>query len=289
MSEISALDFKSATLYAIRVVLQHADTKVLVKALKKRMADAGTFYENEPVVIDAAKVDSVVDWATLLKAFADHRLPVIGVVAQGDNLIAAKACGLAAVDLSSNTVRNVSETKTAASVAEPVTANVPTPESAGSDNAAKAASTTASGAVSTDSVGTVAPVTTSGATLAASEASITDRPAATPTMVVRGPLRSGQRVYARQSDLIVMGVVSRGAEVIADGNIHVYGPLRGKAMAGARGDTAARIFTTGLDAELVAVAGIYRVIDSKLPAELHQRPAVIQLQKDALHLTPLEK
>jgi septum site-determining protein MinC len=108
-------------------------------------------------------------------------------------------------------------------------------------------------------------------------------------MVVRGPLRSGQRVYARQSDLIVMGVVSRGAEVIADGNIHVYGPLRGKAMAGARGDTAARIFTTGLDAELVAVAGIYRVIDSKLPAELHQRPAVIQLQKDALHLTPLEK
>jgi hypothetical protein len=59
-------------------------------------------------------------------------------------MIAAKACGLAAVDLSSNTVRNVSETKTAASVAEPVTANVPTPESAGSDNAAKAASTTAS-------------------------------------------------------------------------------------------------------------------------------------------------
>jgi septum site-determining protein MinC len=108
-------------------------------------------------------------------------------------------------------------------------------------------------------------------------------------MVVRGPLRSGQRVYARQSDLIVMGVVSRGAEVIADGNIHVYGPLRGKAMAGARGDTAARIFTTGLDAELVAVAGIYRVIDSKLSAELHQRPAVIQLQKDALHVTPLEK
>jgi septum site-determining protein MinC len=108
-------------------------------------------------------------------------------------------------------------------------------------------------------------------------------------MVVRGPLRSGQRVYARQSDLIVMGVVSRGAEVIADGNIHVYGPLRGKAMAGARGDTAARIFTTGLDAELVAVAGIYRVIDAKLSAELHQRPAVIQLQKDALHVTPLEK
>jgi septum site-determining protein MinC len=260
-TDISALDFKSATLYAIRVVLQHADTKALIKALKKRMADAGAFYENEPVVIDAGSVDEVVDWAPLLKAFADHRLPVIGVVAQGDNLAAAKACGLAAVDLSTSPVRNAAETQTAASVVEPVTANVPAPAAA--DEA--------------------------GATVTHSKTSNTDSPNAAPTMVVRGPLRSGQRVYARQSDLIVMGVVSRGAEVIADGNIHVYGPLRGKAMAGARGDTAARIFTTSLDAELVAVAGIYRVIDSKLPAELHQRPAVIQLQKDALHLTPLEK
>lgn len=254
-TEISALDFKSATLYAIRVVLQHADTQALIQALKKRMADAGAFFENEPVVIDAGTVDEVVDWVPLLKAFADHRLPVIGVVAQGDNLAAAKACGLTAVDLSTSPVRNASETKTAASVAEPVTANVPAPAAAD----------------------------------AASNTSHTDSPTAAPTMVVRGPLRSGQRVYARQSDLIVMGVVSRGAEVIADGNIHVYGPLRGKAMAGARGDTAARIFTTGLDAELVAIAGIYRVIDTKLSVELHQRPAVIQLQKDALHLTPLEK
>ena len=295
-TEISALDFKSATLYAIRVVLQHADTEALIKALKKRMADAGTFFENEPVVIDAGAVDAVVDWVPLLKAFADHRLPVIGVVAQGDNLAAAKACGLAAVDLSTSPVRNASDTQTAASVAEPVTASVPTPAAADGIAAtantldpANSASTAASVGVSTGAADAAALATTSGAMVALSKTSNTDAPAAAPTMVVRGPLRSGQRVYARQSDVIVMGVVSRGAEVIADGNIHVYGPLRGKAMAGARGDTAARIFTTGLDAELVAVAGIYRVIDSKLPAELHQRPAVIQLQKDALHLTPLEK
>ena len=280
-TEISALDFKSATLYAIRVVLQHADTKALIKALKKRMADAGAFYENEPVVIDAGSVDEVVDWAPLLKAFADHRLPVIGVVAQGENLAAAKACGLAAVDLSTSPVRNALDTQTAASVAEPVTANVPAPAAA--DGAPSAAQPAEAGGADQ------AAATTSGMKTATSATTNTDVPGAAPTMVVRGPLRSGQRVYARQSDLIVMGVVSRGAEVIADGNIHVYGPLRGKAMAGARGDTAARIFTTTLDAELVAVAGIYRVIDSKLPAELHQRPAVIQLQKDALHLTPLEK
>jgi septum site-determining protein MinC len=277
-TEISALDFKSATLYAIRVVLQHADTKALVKALKKRMADAGAFYENEPVVIDAGSIDEVVDWAPLLKAFAEHRLPVIGVVAQGENLAAAKACGLTAVDLSTSPVRNASDTQTAASVAEPVTANVPAPAAA--DGAASAAQ---------PAVADQAAAPNSGKKSATNATTNTDTPAAAPTMVVRGPLRSGQRVYARHSDLIVMGVVSRGAEVIADGNIHVYGPLRGKAMAGARGDTAARIFTTALDAELVAVAGIYRVIDAKLPAELHQRPAVIQLQKDALHLTPLEK
>jgi len=282
-TEISPLDFKSATLYAIRVVLQHADTKALIKALKKRMADAGAFYENEPVVIDAGAIDAVVDWVPLLKAFADHRLPVIGVVAQGDNLAAAKACGLAAVDLSTSPVRNASDTQTAASVAEPVTANVPAPAAA--DGAASAAQPAAAAAGGADQ----AAAPTSGTKSATRATTNTEAPAAAPTMVVRGPLRSGQRVYARQSDLIVMGVVSRGAEVIADGNIHVYGPLRGKAMAGARGDTAARIFTTALDAELVAVAGIYRVIDSKLPAELHQRPAVIQLQKDALHLTPLEK
>ena len=277
-TEISALDFKSATLYAIRVVLQHADTKALIKALKKRMADAGSFFENEPVVIDAGSVGEVVDWAPLLKAFAEHRLPVIGVVAHGENLAAAKACGLAAVDLSTSPVRNASDTQTAASVAEPVTANVPAPAAA--DGATSAAQ---------PAVADQAAASTSGMKSATNATTNTDTPAAAPTMVVRGPLRSGQRVYARQSDLIVMGVVSRGAEIIADGNIHVYGPLRGKAMAGARGDTAARIFTTALDAELVAVAGIYRVIDSKLPAELHQRPAVIQLQKDALHLTPLEK
>jgi len=283
-TEISALDFKSATLYAIRVVLQHADTKALVKALKKRMADAGAFYENEPVVIDAGSIDTVVDWAPLLKAFADHRLPVIGVVAHGDNLVAAKACGLTSVDLSASTVRNASETKTAASVAEPVTANVPTPAAADGIDVANGARPTDAAANQADAAKAIS--TAAASTVSTEFAGAAD---AAPTMVVRGPLRSGQRVYARQSDLIVMGVVSRGAEVIADGNIHVYGPLRGKAMAGARGDTAARIFTTGLDAELVAVAGIYRVIDSKLPAELHQRPAVIQLQKDALHLTPLEK
>jgi septum site-determining protein MinC len=271
--ELSPLEFKSATLYAIRVVLQHADNKELIKALKKRMADAGAFYENEPVVIDATRLDEAIDWAPLLEAFKKHKLPVIGVVAQGENLALAQACGLTCVDLSAAPARHASDTQTAASVAEPVTANLPTPE-ASEDTLEVAPSATQA-------------VTNS--TAATKDTASPSAPAssAAPTMVIKGPLRSGQRVYARNSDLIVMGVVSRGAEVIADGNIHIYGPLRGKAMAGARGDVAARIFTTGFDAELVAIAGIYRVIDTKLSPELHQKPVVIQLEKDALLINAL--
>lgn len=274
-TELSPLEFKSATLYAIRVVLQHPDTKELIKALKKRMADAGAFYENEPVVIDATRLDEVIDWAPLLEAFKKHKLPVIGVVAQGDNLTQATACGLTPVDLSAAPARHASDTQTAASVAEPVTASLPTP------------------AASADTVDANTPVVTTdpsadlSGTTDTAQAATTTASSAAPTMVIKGPLRSGQRVYARNSDLIVMGVVSRGAEVIADGNIHIYGPLRGKAMAGARGDVAARIFTTGFDAELVAIAGIYRVIDTKLSPELHQKPVVIQLEKDALLINAL--
>lgn len=275
-TELSPLEFKSATLYAIRVVLQHADTKALIQALKKRMADAGAFFENEPVVIDAMRVDDSIDWAPLIEAFKKHKLPVIGVVAQGDNLVQAQACGLTPVDLSAAPARHASETQAASSVAEPVTASLPTPAAAQENtiDAPNAHAHTAGDASNNAASQHVDSVATSAASAA-------------PTMVIKGPLRSGQRVYARNSDLIVMGVVSRGAEVIADGNIHIYGPLRGKAMAGARGDVAARIFTTGFDAELVAIAGIYRVVDTKLSAELHQKPVVIQLEKDALHINAL--
>ncbi|WP_157651317.1 septum site-determining protein MinC, partial [Dechloromonas denitrificans] len=100
------------------------------------------------------------------------------------------------------------------------------------------------------------------------------------TVILDKPLRSGQRFYARGSDLIVMAMVSAGAEVIADGNIHVYAPLRGRALAGASGDKAARIFTTSLEAELVSVAGLYRTFEAGVPAELARQPATVSLLED---------
>ena len=107
------------------------------------------------------------------------------------------------------------------------------------------------------------------------------------TMVVDKPLRSGQQVYARGGDLVVLAMVSFGAEVIADGSIHVYAPLRGRAMAGARGNTTARIFSTCLEPQLVSIAGIYRTTETELPEEVRGKPAQVWLEGEKLILEPL--
>ena len=107
------------------------------------------------------------------------------------------------------------------------------------------------------------------------------------TVVVDKPLRSGQQVYARGADLVVMAVVSFGAEVIADGNIHVYAPLRGRAIAGARGNTEARIFSTCLEPQLVSIAGIYRTTETALPDNVAGKPAQVRLEGEKLIIEPL--
>lgn len=108
------------------------------------------------------------------------------------------------------------------------------------------------------------------------------------TLVIDKPLRSGQQVYARGGDVVVTAVVSFGAEVIADGNVHVYAPLRGKAIAGARGNTEARIFTTCMEAQLVAIAGIYRTAEVALPADIAGKPAQISLDGKKIVMSAIE-
>ena len=101
-------------------------------------------------------------------------------------------------------------------------------------------------------------------------------------MIIDLPVRSGQRIYARGCDLIVMATVNPGAEVIADGSIHVYAPLRGRALAGASGDAGARIFSLAMAAELVSIAGVYRTFDEGWPKELAGQPAQVLLKDDKL-------
>ncbi|BAO82057.1 septum formation inhibitor [Serpentinimonas raichei] len=99
-------------------------------------------------------------------------------------------------------------------------------------------------------------------------------------LLIDRPLRSGQQVYARGRDLILMAMVNPGAEVVADGHIHVYAPLRGKAIAGARGDENARIFTSCLEAELLSIAGTYRTSEVPLPQSVQGKPAMVRLQRN---------
>jgi len=96
-------------------------------------------------------------------------------------------------------------------------------------------------------------------------------------LIIDKPLRSGQQVYARGRDLVVLAMVNPGAEVIADGHIHVYAPLRGKAMAGARGNTEARIFALAMEPELVSIAGIYRTSEVAWPDEVLGKPTQVRL------------
>jgi septum site-determining protein MinC len=119
---------------------------------------------------------------------------------------------------------------------------------------------------------------------------IVEVPAAqVPTLVIDRPLRSGQQVYAKGGDLVVLAAVNFGAEVIADGHIHVYAPLRGKAIAGNKGNTQARIFSTCLEPELIAIAGVYRTTETALPAEVHGKPAQVRLVDDKLVMEPLKE
>jgi septum site-determining protein MinC len=106
-------------------------------------------------------------------------------------------------------------------------------------------------------------------------------PSLSEALVLDRPLRSGQQFYAKGRDLIVLAMVNPGAEVLADGNIHIYAPLRGKAIAGARGYTGARIFAQSMDPELISIAGIYRTSENPLPADVRGHAAQVSLHSDA--------
>jgi septum site-determining protein MinC len=106
-------------------------------------------------------------------------------------------------------------------------------------------------------------------------------------MIVDNPVRAGQRIYARGTDLIITAAVNNGAEIIADGSIHVYAPMNGRALAGASGNAGARIFALSMQPELVSIAGVYRTFEEGFPADLGKGPSQIRLTGDRLDILPL--
>jgi septum site-determining protein MinC len=125
------------------------------------------------------------------------------------------------------------------------------------------------------------------APVAVAPAPALSRPAAySGPVVVTQPVRGGQVIYAQNNDLVVLAAVNPGAQVIADGHVHIYAPLRGRAVAGASGLPGARIFCHKLDAELVAISGAYVMAD-EIPAERRGKPAQIYLENGECRIVPL--
>ena len=112
-------------------------------------------------------------------------------------------------------------------------------------------------------------------------------PVVKPTKVITSPVRGGQQIYAQGGDLVVMAAVSPGAELLADGNIHVYGPLRGRALAGVKGDTKARIFCQQMGAEMLSVAGQYKTAEDLRRDPLWGQSVLVSLSGDVLNITRL--
>ena len=278
------LDFKSATLYAVRLVLHSAETSTLLNELQQRLKEAGDFFDGEPVVLDATALHAAPDWKALARTLSAANMPLIGAAAPDVLHSGLRKAGFAIVSLPTSR----EATGAAGSAHRDMPAD--TGESAGrSPASSQTASETVAPAVARSVPAANAQLLPEAgvADRSGQSGEPIDKDAVRPTLLLDRSVRSGQSVYARGADLIIVGTVSAGAEVIADGNIHVYGALRGKAMAGARGDEAARIFTTHLDAELVAVAGVYRVVETKLPDDVLQRPAAVRLHDGGLRIEPL--
>ncbi|HEX4878306.1 MAG TPA: septum site-determining protein MinC [Limnobacter sp.] len=257
MNKASAaqLDIRFASIKAVSFALHPAPLADLLEVIQKRLGPNPGVYSAEPAVLNLAAWTEA-DWgehqlslAELLEPFKRAGVHVVEIQGKIEPLEEqAEALGL--------------RYATASADAPPP---APEPEQAPLTGAEEQA----------DALAVQVPM----AQEAAPESAHAPEPPSTArkTLVVEQAVRSGQKIYAQGADLIVMGQVSAGAEVIADGNIHVYGVLRGRALAGAAGDTGARILSTCFEAELVAVAGYYLTFEGGFPEENRAKPTSIYL------------
>ena len=260
------LEIKISTVVAVAALLGDTDQARLSAALAQITGGTPDYFEDEFTLIDLATLPPAeaakIAWPELIALFKQHRLNPVAV----RNAPAALEETIRSHGLS---IDGVEQTKPFELTPPPSpvseAAAVPPPAAPEPAVAAAAAPVQAPAAVSS---------------------AIPSTPAAMPlpTMIVDMPVRSGQRIYARGSDLVVTATVNPGAEVIADGSSHVYAPVRGRALAGASGQSDARIFSLAMEAELVSIAGVYRTFDEGWQKELAGKPAQIRLKDDRLDI-----
>ena len=245
------IEIKISTVVAISTILHSADPIAIDAALKQMTGGVSDFFEDEFAVIDVAGIadDAAhIDWEALVALLRKYRLNAVAV----RGAPAALHDVIRAHDL----------------FLDDGTSGLQT-------NAGREREMPAAPAETAEPAPPPAPASASAA------------PAPVHAMIVDTPVRAGQRIYARGTDLIVTAVVNNGAELIADGSIHVYAPLHGRALAGASGNAGARIFALQLQPELVSIAGVYRTFDEGFPAEVARQPAQIRLVGDRIDISSL--
>lgn len=244
MTGQSAVELKGGMYTLLSLQIHSIEPEAIALALKNKVQQAPGFFKNTPVVVDLSPVEHMdeLDTDKLLEIIAEHNLVAIAARVNDKESPAAKKVKLPVLD------------------AGPVRKNESSAEETGSEDQAGDAVTCVE----------ERPLTTT----------VHDLPVTGPTIITR-PVRSGQQIYAQGGELVVLAQAGPGAELISDSNIHVYGPLRGRALCGVTGNTKARIFCRSLEAELVSVAGNYKPLE-EIPAELKGKPAQIFLDGDKL-------
>jgi septum site-determining protein MinC len=262
------IEIKISTVVAVSAILATADSLALDAALAEMTGGTTDFFEDDLAVIDVAALPAgsdPVDWAGIIALLKKYRLNPVAV----RNAPPAMAAEIAAHGLSLETATRPRADEVDAAPAKA---------------AAKAAAPAAPAAAAQPAPAAAPVPATAKASSAPAAASAEGFPGNAGVMIIDTPVRAGQRIYARGCDLIITAVVNNGAEVIADGSIHVYNTLHGRALAGASGNAEARIFAMTMAPELVSIAGVYRTFEDGFPAEFARSPAQIRLIGDRIDI-----
>lgn len=271
-SASAAFELKSASLTAVALVLKTTDLDRLADAMREQFGEMPSLFDHDPVVVDLTQLDdpAPIDFPALMTLLRGQRLLPAALRGGTDE---QKAAALEA-GLGEAAIAEARPTPPKPREPEPE----PPPEPVAEAAAAPVDAASVEAAADEDDLANAEQI---------EAAPADDTIVATRTVTVDKPLRSGQQVYAKGGDLVVLAAVNPGAEVLADGHIHVYGPLRGRAVAGAKGNTSARIFSTCMEPELVSIAGTYRTTENPLPEQVLGKTAQIRLDGDRLVFEPL--
>ena len=242
------LEFKSSTFFAPVLIILNHDIVAIEDALQEKMNLAPEFFIDSPLIIDLHELNK-----------QNQDLDLIQMIQM------LRRIGFFPIGLRGG---NEQQNRQARALALPI------------DTAQEQGNSIIIGNTTTKQEVTSQSFLQQDITIARSENSVADLPRSEATILITNPIRSGQRIYS-SGDLIILSQVSAGAEIMAEGNIHVYNTLRGRALAGVYGNITARIFCFDLQAELISIAGDYKTSED-LTNQIHKGPVQIYLQNHAL-------